>query len=84
MNISIERTEPVTGGPNRTPRNRIEPVFMENDEVEPDAALDGSSSEGWEGSSAPSGRITYHLGGPDGVVPPVRGSGREPGFAGGR
>ena len=52
MQIQITRTEPETGGPNRTPRDRIEPVFAESDEVEPDAAIDASSSEGWEGSSA--------------------------------
>jgi len=49
----IERTEPVTGGPSRTPRDRIEPVFAETDQVEPDALIDGSSSEGWDGSSSP-------------------------------
>lgn len=53
MKINIERSEPVTGGPSRTPRDRIEPVFSENDEVEPDAAIDASSSEGWDGSSSP-------------------------------
>jgi hypothetical protein len=53
MQISINRTEPATGGPSRTPREQVEPVFSENDLVEPDAALDGSSSEGWEGSSSP-------------------------------
>lgn len=52
MQITIERSEPTTGGPKRTPRDRIEPVFGATDEVEPDAALDGSSSEGWENSSA--------------------------------
>lgn len=53
MQVVINRSEPATGGPARTPRDKIEPVFGENDEVEPDAAIDGSSSEGWEGSSAP-------------------------------
>ncbi len=53
MQISIDRSEPTTGGPSRTPRDRIEPVFSSTDEVEPDAAIDGSSSEGWPGSSAP-------------------------------
>jgi hypothetical protein len=51
--MQILRTEPETGGPSRTPRDKIEPVFSESDEVEPDAALDASSSEGWEGSSSP-------------------------------
>lgn len=53
MKVSIDRSEPTTGGPSRTPRDRIEPVFSETDEVEPDAAIDGSSSLGWDGSSAP-------------------------------
>ncbi len=52
MQITIDRSEPVTGGPSRTPRDRIEPVFSETDEVEPDAAIDASSSEGWDGSAA--------------------------------
>lgn len=51
--MRIERTEPATGGASRTPRERIEPVFSETDEVEPDAAIDASSSEGWDGSSSP-------------------------------
>jgi hypothetical protein len=46
--MKIVRTEPETGGSSRTPREQIEPVFSESDEVEPDAALDASSSEGWE------------------------------------
>jgi hypothetical protein len=52
MQINIDRTEPTTGGPSRTPREHIEPVFESTDLVEPDAAIDGSSSEGWDGSSA--------------------------------
>jgi hypothetical protein len=53
LKVNIERTEPTTGGPSRTPRERIEPVFHETDEVEPDVAADCSSSEGWEDSLAP-------------------------------
>ena len=49
----ITRTEPTTGGPNRTPRDKIEPVFAENDLVEPDVAFDASSSEGWPWDSDP-------------------------------
>lgn len=47
MNVTIERTEPTTGGEHRTPRERIEPVFTGDDLVEVDAALDASSSTGW-------------------------------------
>jgi hypothetical protein len=46
--MQIVRTEPTTGGPSRTPREHFEPVFGTNDLVEPDGALDASSSEGWE------------------------------------
>jgi hypothetical protein len=54
MKVNIERTEPATGGQHRTPRDRIEPVFNEHTgDVEPDARLDMSSSESWEGSSSP-------------------------------
>lgn len=49
----IERTEPTTGGEQRTPRERIEPVFATGDLVEPDQAADASSSEGWENSAGP-------------------------------
>jgi hypothetical protein len=52
VQITVNRTEPATGGPARTPRERIEPVFADNDLVEPDAAIDFSSSLGWPGSSA--------------------------------
>jgi hypothetical protein len=51
--MEIRRTEPATGGPNRTPRERIEPVFGPHDEVEPDLAFDASSSEGWPWDSNP-------------------------------
>jgi hypothetical protein len=56
--MQIVRTEPQTGGPSRTPREHIEPVFTDSDEVEPDAAIDASSSEGWTGSAAPGGDTT--------------------------
>ena len=48
MQIEIKRTEATTGGPQRTKREEIVPVFDENTElVEPDIAGDGSESEGW-------------------------------------
>ena len=50
--MQIVRTEPNTGGPSRTKREQIEPVFNSTDEVEPDALIDASSSEGFEGSSS--------------------------------
>ena len=53
MQITIDRTEPDSGGEQRTPREQIEPVFTEDDEVEPDLAGDASSSEGFAGSSSP-------------------------------
>lgn len=53
MQVTINRTEPTTGGPNRTPREQIEPVFGESDEVELDLAFDASSSEGWPWKSNP-------------------------------
>lgn len=53
MKVNIERTEPTSGGPSRTPRENIEPVFHESDEVEPDLLLDCSSSEGWADTAAP-------------------------------
>lgn len=46
--MQIVRTEPDTGGAKRTPRARIEPVFSSSDKVEPDGAIDASSSEDWE------------------------------------
>lgn len=51
--MQIVRTEPTTGGPNRTPRDQVEPVFSPNDEVEPDQLGDCSSSTGWADSLAP-------------------------------
>jgi hypothetical protein len=47
MQITIDRTETTTGGPARTKREEIIPVFSEDDEVEPDIAFDCSESEGW-------------------------------------
>jgi hypothetical protein len=46
--MQIVRTEAVTGGENRTPREEIVPVFSEADEVEPDILFDCSDSESWE------------------------------------
>lgn len=46
--MQIVRTERETGGPNRTPREEIIPVFGENDEVEPEILFDCSESESWE------------------------------------
>jgi hypothetical protein len=51
--MHIVRDEPDTGGASRTPRAQIEPVFGTGDEVEPDMAIDASSSEGWPDSLAP-------------------------------
>jgi hypothetical protein len=45
--MQIVRTEPATGGEQRTPRALIEPVFSESDEVEPDVLIDASTSETW-------------------------------------
>lgn len=60
MQVTIQRTEPTTGGANRTPRQVIEPVFSENDEVEPDIAMDCSGSEG--GAVAPeSDKTTWEV-----------------------
>jgi hypothetical protein len=46
--MQIIRTEPQTGGPQRTPREEIVPVFTASDEVEPDMLFDCSGSMQWE------------------------------------
>ena len=71
MKVSIDRSEPTTGGPSRTPRDRIEPVFSETDEVEPDAAIERVivAGLGWQfGAHA---RRTNHMDGADGVAAAV-------------
>jgi hypothetical protein len=61
MKVTIDRSEPTTGGPSRTPRDHIEPVFTEHTgEVEPDMLFDCSSSEGWEWDNAP-GTTTWGI-----------------------
>ena len=45
--MQITRTEAPTGGPNRTPREEIVPLNTGTREVEPEAYLDCSESEGW-------------------------------------
>ena len=45
--MQIIRTETPTGGPLRTPRERIEPLFTGPREVEPEKYKDCSASEGW-------------------------------------
>jgi hypothetical protein len=51
--MQIVRTEPTTGGATRTPRERIEPVFTEGQEVESEGYLDCSTSESWEIADTP-------------------------------
>jgi hypothetical protein len=46
--MQIVRTETSTGDASRTPRARIESLFTEDQEVEPEGYLDCSESEGWE------------------------------------
>lgn len=46
--MKIDRTETDTGGPQRTRREEIVPVFTGSDEVEPDMMVDCSESESWE------------------------------------
>lgn len=49
----ITRTEDATGGPNRTPREEIVPLFTGPEEVNPEQLIDCSQSEGWAWQSDP-------------------------------
>lgn len=51
--MKIERTETPTGGPNRTRRETIVPLFTGPREVEPEMYLDCSESEGWAWETRP-------------------------------
>jgi von Willebrand factor type A domain len=46
--MQIVRTEAETGGPSRTPRQEIVPLFTHDEEVEPELYLDLSGSMSWE------------------------------------
>jgi hypothetical protein len=50
----ITREEVPTGGPDRTPREEIVPLFTGTREVEPEQYVDCSASEGWPWISDPS------------------------------
>jgi hypothetical protein len=53
--MQIIRTEPDTGGPNRTARQEMAPLFDGKDaEVEPEQYVDVSPSEAWPWDSSPS------------------------------
>ena len=47
MQITIDRQEPPTGGPDRTPREEIKPLVTGAIEVNPENLVDCSPSEGW-------------------------------------
>ena len=51
--MQITRTETPTGGPNRTRRETIVPLFTGTREVEPEMYLDCSESEGWAWQNRP-------------------------------
>jgi hypothetical protein len=52
--MKITREEAPTGGPNRTPREKIVPLNTHGADVEPEYYIDCSESEGWPWSSNPS------------------------------
>lgn len=49
--MKIDRDEPTTGTSNRTERDKIEPLFTTQTNLEPEMLPDASSSEGWAWNS---------------------------------
>ena len=58
--MQIVRTENPTGGPLRTPREEIVPLFSGFRDVEPEQYMDCSASEGWEWLHKP-GTCTFNV-----------------------
>lgn len=58
--MQIVRTETETGGPSRTPRQEIVPLFDGTREVEPEGYLDVSGSTGWEAAPPEGSKPNRH------------------------
>ena len=59
--MQITRTEPETGGPARTPRTEIVPLFTGKREVEPEGYWDMSGSTAWEAAPPEGSRPSRHM-----------------------